>query len=97
MSQAAVEQTLGKLATDAQFRARFFASPAAATWEAGLKLSPNELDALAGLSPNAVARFSEGLDARIVRLCVADPPGRAARRKPRPTRDQAGDGGPEAS
>ena len=97
MSQAAVEQTLGKLATDAEFRGRFFANPSAATWEAGLRLSANELDALAGLSPDAVARFSKGLDARIVRLCVAGPPDRATRRKPRPARDQTGDGGPEAS
>ena len=90
MSQAAVEQTLGKLATDAQFRARFFANPAAATWEAGLKLSPNELDALARLSRDSLGRFSEGLDARIVRL-VIDQPERGADRVPQPTRDESGE------
>src|SRR2546427_11346829 len=62
VSQNAVEQTLGKLATDEEFRARFFENPAAATWEAGLPLSPIELEALSGLSRAAIARFSQSLD-----------------------------------
>jgi hypothetical protein len=70
VSQAAVERTLGKLVTDNQFRASFFTNPTAATWEAGLALSPSELEALASLSPAAVARFSRSLDARIIRLRV---------------------------
>ena len=48
MSQHAVERTLGKLATDDEFRARFFENPGAATWDAGLLLSPMELEALSG-------------------------------------------------
>ena len=44
VSQHAVERTLGKLATDEEYRARFFENPAAAAWEAGIALSPNELD-----------------------------------------------------
>jgi hypothetical protein len=79
VSQNAVERTLGKLATDEEFRARFFENPAAATWEAGLPLSPVELEALSGLSRAAIARFSQSLDARIRRLCLAGTPSRAPR------------------
>jgi len=73
VSQNAVERTLGKLATDEEFRARFFANPEAATWEAGLSLSPVELEALSRLSRAAIARFSQSLDGRIRRLCVLWP------------------------
>jgi hypothetical protein len=69
MSQSIVERTIGKLVTDEQFRIQFFANPAAATWEAGLPLSPVELEALFTLSVAAVARFSRSLDPRISRLC----------------------------
>ena len=81
MSQYAVERTLGKLATDDEFRARFFRNPAAAAWEAGLPLSPVELEALSRLSRSAIARFSQSLDGRIRRLCPPRTPARAARRK----------------
>jgi hypothetical protein len=81
MSQQAVERTLGKLATDEEFRSRFFVNPAAATWEAGLPLSPVELEALARLSPAAITRFSQSLDSRIRRLCVAEPPAGAGQRR----------------
>src|ERR1700745_4032894 len=81
VSQHAVERTLGKLATDDEFRARFFANPAVAAWEAGLPLSPVELEALSGLSRAAIARFSQSLDGRIRRLCVGGTPPRAPRRK----------------
>ena len=65
MSQNAVERTLGKLATDDEFRARFFENRAAATWEAGLPLSPIELEALSRLSRAAIAQFSQRLDVPI--------------------------------
>ena len=68
MSQQCVERTIGKLATDPKFRARFFENPTVATWEAGLALSPSEFEALAALSPTALRRFSESLDPRITRL-----------------------------
>lgn len=74
MSQQAVERTLGKLVTDAAFRDRFFAQPEVATWEAGLPLSPIELDALSRLSRTAIARFSDSLDRRICRLCLEATP-----------------------
>ena len=70
MTQLAVERTIGKLATDPRFRTRFFANPEAATWEAGLQLSPGELEALSALSHTAVTRFSESLDRRVSRLCL---------------------------
>jgi putative modified peptide len=81
VSQNAVERTLGKLATDDEFRARFFENPAAATWEAGLPLSSVELEALSRLSRAAIARFSQSLDDRIRRLGVPGTPSRATPRK----------------
>jgi len=81
VSQHAVERTLGKLATDDEFRARFFENPGAATPEAGLPLSPIEFGGAVGLSRAAIARFSQSLDGRIRRLCPAGTPPRAARRK----------------
>ena len=71
MSQGAVERALGKLVTDDAFRDRFFVEPALASLTAGLALSPVELEALSHLSPQALARFSRRLDARIRRLPVA--------------------------
>jgi len=81
MSQDAVERTLGKLATDEEFRARFFANPAAAAWEAGLLLSPVELEALSGTPRAAIARFSRFIDGRICRLCLDEKPSRGTRKK----------------
>jgi hypothetical protein len=73
VTQHAVERTIGKLVTDAAFRAKFFSNPASATWQAGLTLSPVELEALSRLSSAALARFGESLDARIRRLWVDGP------------------------
>jgi hypothetical protein len=49
VTQQAVERALGKLLTDENFRERFFENPEAASWEAGLALSPIELEAHACL------------------------------------------------
>ena len=68
MSQQAVEKALGKLATDEAFREAFFADPDRASLEAGLQLSPCELQALRRIPPDALHRFSERLDDRICRL-----------------------------
>jgi hypothetical protein len=96
VSRNAVERALGKLATDEEFRARFFENPAAAMWEAGIPLSPVEVEALSGLSRVAIARFGESLDGRIRRLCfTAAPPG-AARRKRRPSNERSGAGAEDA-
>ena len=97
MSQNAVERTLGKLATDEEFRARFFENPAAATWAAGIPLSPVELEALSGLSRAAIARFSQSLDGRIRRLCLAGTPSGAARRKQRPSSEPSDTGAEDAT
>jgi hypothetical protein len=67
VTQQAVERTLGKLLTDENFRERFFASPAAACWEAGLTLSPIELEALARVPRSALRSLLEDLDERIIR------------------------------
>jgi len=77
VTQQAVERALGKLLTDENFRDRFFANPGVASWEAGLSLSPIELEALSGLSQKVLARFSEGLDKRISRASL-DPDRREA-------------------
>jgi hypothetical protein len=74
MSQGAVEKALGKLVTDDVFRSRFFADPAGASITAGLALSRVEVEALAHLSPQALARFSRQLDDRIRRLAVDEEP-----------------------
>ena len=89
MSQRAIERTLGKLATDEEFRVRFFENPAAATWEACIPLSPVELEVLSGLSRAAIARFSESLDGRILRLCLDSAHNAASRAISDPTPDRA--------
>ncbi len=68
MSQRAVERALGKLVTDDEFRRRFFHAPAEASRDAGLDLTPGELEALARLPSSALARFSARVDDRIRRL-----------------------------
>jgi putative modified peptide len=68
MSQQCVERTIGKLCTDEAFRARFFADPARAAWDAGLALTAAELEALAAISVVDVARLGRKLDPRISRL-----------------------------
>ena len=77
MTQDSVERTLGKLLTDEAFRERFFTAPAQACRDAGITLSPAELDALGRLSREALARFSEEVDDRISRPCL-DPTGRGS-------------------
>ena len=52
---------------DAAFCERFFANPSAAVWEAGLPLSPVEVDALSGLSRAAIVRFRQSLEPRLRR------------------------------
>lgn len=77
MTQQLVERALGKLLTDENFRERFFAGPELACWEAGFALSSVELEALSQLSYEALARFDDGLDKRIIRASL-DPERREA-------------------
>jgi hypothetical protein len=74
MSQAGVERILGKLLTDEEFRARFFRQPAIASFAAGIRLSPAELEALRNLSGDALAELSRHLDPRVCRLCLNGEP-----------------------
>ena len=67
VSERAVQWAIGKLALDEKFRARFIANPAAAVWEAGLPLSPVEVDALTAVPLAALTRFSESLHPSIWR------------------------------
>jgi hypothetical protein len=75
MSQRAVEQALGRLLTDEEFRRRFFADPCRTSLVAGLDLSPEELDALMRVPRHALAALSQRIDDRICRLCVPPAPG----------------------
>jgi hypothetical protein len=67
VTQQAVERALGKLLTDENFRERFFENPEAASWEAGLALSPIELEALWRVPRAALVSLHDELDKRISR------------------------------
>ena len=67
MSQLAVERVLGKLVTDAQFRAEFFGEPAGVCRDHGLELTPVELAALRRVDEAALRTLAARLDPKIVR------------------------------
>jgi hypothetical protein len=68
MSQLAVERVLGKLVTDTQFRAEFFAEPAGVCRDYGLELTPVELAALRRIDEAALRTLAARLDPKIVRV-----------------------------
>jgi hypothetical protein len=70
VTQHAVERALGKLLTDEGFRERFFVTAVTACRDAGLTLSPTELEALSRVSRDELARFAERLDQRISRASL---------------------------
>jgi len=73
MSQRSVEQVIGKLATDEDFRQRFEKSREAALTEAvanGLQLTPVEQRALLDLDVDAAERFAGCLDPRIQKISL---------------------------
>ncbi|MFB3819019.1 MAG: Os1348 family NHLP clan protein [Candidatus Methylomirabilales bacterium] len=70
MSQRGVEQALGRLVTDEDFREAFFADPARACLRAGVELSGGELDALARIPRTALAELCRRVDDRICRLHI---------------------------
>jgi len=64
MSQAHVEQVIGRLVTDERLRRRFAAFPGATLQDLidrGLELNDCELQALAAIDPRRVRRFAEAL------------------------------------
>ena len=75
MSQAHVEQVIGRLATDEHWRARYSQAPAEAldalTAEASLEVTATERRALLDLAPDALERFASALDPRLQRLGVS--------------------------
>jgi hypothetical protein len=73
MTVAGLERALGMLLLDAEFCERVFLNPSSATWEAGLPLSPIEVDALSRLSRAAIARFRESPDPSLRGRCQTDP------------------------
>lgn len=73
MSQRSVEQVIGKLATDEDYRQRFDKSRNAALAEAianGLQLTPVEQRALLDLDVTACERFAGCLDPRIQKISL---------------------------
>ena len=86
---AGLERALGMLLLDAAFCKRFFVNPSAAAWEAGLPLSPIEVDALSGLSRAAIARFRESLEPRLRGRRPSDPAVRREAAAERHAEDEA--------
>jgi hypothetical protein len=70
MSQRAVERVLGRLVTDASFRSAFFGNASDAVLAHAADLTPDELDALRRVPPEALVALEARLDDRICRLCV---------------------------
>jgi hypothetical protein len=74
MSQAHVEQVIGRLATDEHWRGRYRQARAdaldALTAEASLEVTATERRALLELAPDALERFASALDPRLQRLEV---------------------------
>jgi hypothetical protein len=70
MSQRAVEQLIGRVITDPEFRRRFFEDAAAACAAANLQLTPRECEAVQALDEMAVRAFASQLDPRIVRAAL---------------------------
>ena len=73
MSQRSVEQVIGRLATDEDFRQRFEKSRETALREAaahGLELTPVERGALLDLDVDAAERFAGCLDPRIQKISL---------------------------
>lgn len=76
MSQRAVENTLGRLITDSNFRREFLASPMTVCREFGLDLTTVELGALLRINLDKVQSLAGSLDPRIVRSATASFRGR---------------------
>jgi len=73
VSQSEVERTLGRLLTDAAFRAEFFREPGRTCLQLGLQLASGEMAALLRVPRAVLANLGSRLDDRICRLflCTA--------------------------
>lgn len=74
MSQRVVEQILGRLLTDEEFRHQFFEEPHCACYASGFELTPVELQALRQIPRTPLEALSRRLDDRIRRLYVPAAP-----------------------
>lgn len=70
MSQRDVERTLGRLLTDQGFQDNFFLDPVHACLQAGIQLTPHEVEALLRAPRPALTQLARGLDDRICRLHI---------------------------
>jgi hypothetical protein len=70
MSQRDVERTLGRLLTDQGFQDDFFLDPAHACLQAGIQLTPHEVEALLRAPRPALTQFARCMDDRICRLQI---------------------------
>jgi hypothetical protein len=73
MSQRSVEQVIGRLATDEDFRRRFEAERETVLQEliaSGTELTPVELRALRDLDFSACRRFAKCLDPRLQKISL---------------------------
>jgi hypothetical protein len=76
MTQRCVEQVIGRLATDEEYRHRFLHEPSvtlARVASEGLELNPCELRALAALDRTALERFAAIVDPRLQKAWLARP------------------------
>ncbi|MGA7826739.1 MAG: Os1348 family NHLP clan protein [Geobacteraceae bacterium] len=71
MSQAAVEQVLGRMITDERFRLLATESLETACLQEGYQLFPEELRLLSGLDLHCVAEFAGRLDPGLCRARTA--------------------------
>jgi len=72
MGQSGVERAIGKLVTDERFRATFGVDAARASLEAGLHLSPGELEALVRIPVSVLEEFASRVDDSIRRLAAVE-------------------------
>jgi len=64
MSKRGVEQALGKLVMDAEFRDAFFRNPAGTILATGIELTEPERGALGRIRPGALAAFQRYLEGK---------------------------------
>jgi hypothetical protein len=77
VSQRIVELLIGRLITDEEFRTAFLADPTgtlAALPARGLELTAIEIEALVATEPALWERAAEGLDPRLQKASLLNPP-----------------------